>query len=84
MTQDDFSSIDIEVTPEQQDLMVEAFVRRNLRPESVCTYDTDRSNGTSVGDALYHAVFNEFVIEALLDQIAAQEAADPTTPAQDS
>ena len=84
MTPDDFSIVEIDIAPDQQDLMVEAFARRSLRPESMCTYDADRSDGASVSDALYHAVFNEFVIEALLDQIAAQEAATPTKPAQDS
>lgn len=83
MTSEDFSSIDIDVTPEQQDLMVEAFVRRSFRPESVCTFDADRSNGVSVSDALYHATFNEFVIDALIAQIAAMETAAPEST-QDS
>lgn len=83
MTPDEFTAIDIEITPERQDLVVETYVRRTLRPESICTFNTDRANGVSVSDALYHAVFNEFVIEAFLDQIASAEAAT-TTPSQDN
>lgn len=69
MEDEEFSTIDIEATPEQQDLMVEAYVLSTFRPESVVTYKTDRAAGESVKDALYHAVFNEFAIAALIETI---------------
>ena len=55
----------IELTDDQLDCLVELFVRDKMSTESIELYDQLITQGHSVGSALKNAAVNESVIKAL-------------------
>ena len=73
----EFANIEVNVTDEEQDALVEAFVRRTMTPESVSVFETEMMAGSTTEHALYRASFNEMVIRVLVEQIEQVKTTDP-------
>jgi 2-polyprenyl-6-methoxyphenol hydroxylase-like FAD-dependent oxidoreductase len=69
----EFETIDVDITEEQEQMLVSAFVHSRLSPASVSTYDIAVQQG-SFQAALAHAVINEMAIQILTAHIEEQKA----------
>ena len=76
MEDHEFANIEVSVTDEEQDTLVDLFIRRVMTPESVSVFDAELAAGSSVEHALYRASFNEMVICVLAEQIERSKATD--------
>lgn len=68
---EDFEMIQIDVSDEDKITLIEQFVRTKLSPASQSAYIN--SDGECVEDALFEAVLNEMILQALIDHIEDQK-----------
>jgi hypothetical protein len=65
----DFEVIEVNMSEEDKVTLVERFVNTKLREASQFTFEEERKTGTRLEDALYYAILNEIVLEALIEHI---------------
>jgi hypothetical protein len=64
-----FETIEINMSDEDKTALVERFVNTKLKEASQLTFDEERKNGMNIEDALFYAIINEVVLDALIEQI---------------
>lgn len=74
----EYSNLEVQMSDEDKELIIEAFVRRKLDPAAYVQYLDELSQGRSIEEALLVAVINECVLEALRNKIQEMEQIEET------
>lgn len=64
-----FEMVEINLSDEDMVTLINRFVNTKLREASQLTFDEERKNGMNIEDALFCAIINETILEALIEQI---------------